>query len=52
LTNPDRQAKGYINALMRRLKDIPGMVSRRPGYKGKLKVPIARMVAFPHIPAL
>lgn len=48
-TNPDRQAKGYVHALMRRLKGIPGMVSRRAGFDGKLKVSIAWMVAFPHI---
>jgi hypothetical protein len=48
-TNPDRQAKGYVNALINRLKEIPGFQSAQLGRVGNLKVPIGRMIAFPNI---
>jgi hypothetical protein len=48
-TNPDKQAKAYVNTLMERLRSIPGFKSIRPGFEGKVKVPIARMIAFPNI---
>ena len=36
--NPDKQAKGYVDALMEKLKEV-----------GQLKIPIGRMVVFPNI---
>jgi hypothetical protein len=48
-TNPDRQAKGYVNALKKRLSEIPEFLSDDPRYKGNLKIPIGRMVVFPNI---
>lgn len=47
--NPDRQAKGYVNTLKERLSEIPEFLSDDPRYKGNLKIPIGRMVAFPNI---
>ena len=48
-TNPDKQAKGYVNTLKERLTKIPGFLSDDPKYKGNLKLPIGRMVIFPNI---
>ena len=48
-TNPDKQAKGYVYALMERLKGIPGLTSTRAGFEGKLKIPIGRMIVFANI---
>ncbi len=48
-TNPDKQARGYVHGLMEWLRDVPGLTSKKPGFEGKLKVPIGRMVAFPNI---
>jgi hypothetical protein len=48
-TNPDKQAKGYVNALKERLKEIPEFLSDHPQHKGELKIPIGRMLAFPNI---
>jgi len=43
--NPDRQAKSYVNILLEKLRSVPGLSSAR----GEVKVPIGRMVVFPHI---
>jgi hypothetical protein len=48
-TNPDKQAKGYVNTLKERLTEIPEFLSDAPKYKGNLKIPIGRMVIFPNI---
>jgi superfamily I DNA/RNA helicase len=48
-TNPDKQAKGYVNTLKERLKKIPEFLSDDPRYEGELKIPIGRMLAFPNI---
>ena len=48
-TNPDKQAKGYVNTLKERLKEIPEFRSDHPQHKGELKIPIGRMLAFPNI---
>jgi hypothetical protein len=48
-TNPLRQAKGYADALMQRLRENPEFVSREPAHEGGLKIPVARMVVFPNI---
>lgn len=48
-TNPDKQAKGYVDALMERLRALPDFRSVESGTAGKLKIPIGRMVLFPHI---
>jgi UvrD-like helicase C-terminal domain/Nuclease-related domain/AAA domain len=48
-TNPDKQAKGYVNTLKEWLKGIPEFLSDHPRYKGELKIPIGRMLAFPNI---
>jgi hypothetical protein len=48
-TNPDKQARGYVHGLMEWLREVPGLTSKKPGFEGKLKVPIGRMVAFPNI---
>ncbi|MFH1481151.1 MAG: 3'-5' exonuclease, partial [Pseudomonadota bacterium] len=48
-TNPDKQAKGYVNALKERLEAIPEFLSDQPKYRDKLKVPIGRMVVFANI---
>lgn len=48
-TNPFRQAKGYVNALMDRLKQAPEFVSRDPAHEGGLRIPVGRMVVFPNI---
>jgi hypothetical protein len=48
-TNPSKQAKGYVHALMEKLKKAPTFLSDTPSHEGDLKVPIGRMVAFPNI---
>jgi len=48
-TNPLRQAKGYANALMERLREFPDLVSREPAHEGGLRIPVGRMVVFPNI---
>jgi hypothetical protein len=48
-TNPDKQAKGYVNALLERLKESPDFLSKRPGYWGSTKISIGRMVVFPNL---
>jgi len=48
-TNPDKQARGYVNTLKERLEEIPEFLSDHPKYMGKLKIPIGRMVVFPNI---
>jgi hypothetical protein len=47
--NPDKQAKGYVNALKERLEEIPEFISDHPKHKGTLKIPIGRIVVFPNI---
>lgn len=47
--NPDKQAKGYVDALMEKLREIPGLLSHLPPHEGELKIPIGRMVVFPNI---
>jgi hypothetical protein len=47
--NPDKQAKGYVNALMEKLKAFPEFLSDLPGHEGGLKIPIGRMVVFPNV---
>jgi hypothetical protein len=48
-TNPDRQARQYVNLLMERLKGNPTFLEQRPPHFGQLKVPVGRMVVFPNI---
>jgi hypothetical protein len=48
-TNPDKQAKGYVDTLMESLRALPDFQSVEAGTAGKLKIPIGRMVVFPHI---
>jgi len=48
-TNPDKQARGYVNALMDRLQKVPAFLQKTSAHAGKLRIPIARMVAFPNI---
>lgn len=48
-TNPDRQARGYVNSLKEMLSEIPEFLSDEPRYKGNVKIPIGRMVVFPNI---
>jgi hypothetical protein len=48
-TNPLRQAKGYANALMERLREASEFVSREPAHEGGLKIPVGRVVVFPNI---
>ena len=48
-TNPDRQARGYVYELMDVLKGIPEFHSGPGAHEGQLKIPIGRMVVFPHI---
>jgi hypothetical protein len=48
-TNPDRQAKGYVNELMDQLKKEPEFHSGPGTHEGQLKIPIGRMVVFPNI---
>jgi hypothetical protein len=48
-TNPDRQAKGYVNELMDLLKSHPEFRQGGGVHGGRLKIPMGRMVVFPHI---
>ena len=48
-TNPERQAKGYVNTLKEKLKEFPEFLSDDPRYRGNLRIPIGRMVVFPNI---
>ena len=48
-TNPSKQAKGYVNALMEKLRKFPQFLTDLPDHRGKLKIPIGRMVVFPNI---
>jgi len=48
-TNPDRQARGYVNTLKERLSAVPEFLSDLPKYQGRLEIPIGRMVVFPNI---
>lgn len=48
-TNPDKQAKGYVNTLKDKLSEFPEFLSDHPKYKGNLKIPIGRVVVFPNI---
>jgi len=48
-TNPDKQAKGYVNTLKERLEEFPEFLSDHPKYKGKLKIPIGRIVVYANI---
>jgi hypothetical protein len=47
--NPDKQARGYVHALMERLKGIPEFLTDFPGHEGALRLPVGRMVVFPNI---
>jgi hypothetical protein len=47
--SPDKQAKGYVNALMEMLKEVPDFLVKRGAHAGGLKIPIGRMVIFPRI---
>ncbi len=48
-TNPSKQAKGYVNAVMEKLKEVPGFLSDLSNHEGDLKIPIGWMVVFPNI---
>jgi hypothetical protein len=48
-TNPDKQAKGYINTLKERLSRVPEFLSDDPRFKGHPRIPIGRIVVFPNI---
>lgn len=48
-TNPDKQAKGYVNSLKEKLKEFPEFLASDPKYRGNLKIPIGRMVVFHNI---
>jgi hypothetical protein len=48
-TNPNKQAKSYVNSLMERLKKFPDFLSDLSDHQGKLKIPIGKMVVFPNI---
>jgi hypothetical protein len=48
-TNPDRQAKGYVNELMDLLREHPEFHQGSGPHGGQLKIPVGRMVVFPHI---
>jgi hypothetical protein len=48
-TNPDRQAKGYVDSLIERLQAVPEFCSPDPRYEGYVKIPIGRIVVFPNI---
>jgi hypothetical protein len=49
LTNPDKQAKGYVDTLKEQLGKTREFLSTDPWHEGQLKIPIGRMVAFPNI---
>ncbi len=48
-TNPDKQARGYVYELMDVLKEYSEFQSGPGGHQGQLKIPIGRMIVFPHI---
>ena len=48
-TNPDVQAKGYVDALMDKLKETKTFLADTFPHQGKMKIPIGRMVVFPNI---
>lgn len=48
-TNPDRQAKGYVNALVDRLRGVREFAAAHPFHEGGIRIPVGRMVVFPHI---
>jgi hypothetical protein len=48
-TNPDRQAKGHVDAPKETLQKVREFLSKDPRYTGRLKIPIGRMVAFPNM---
>jgi hypothetical protein len=48
-TNPDKQAKGYVNTLKNSLQNHTEFLSDNPKYQGSLKIPIGRMVVYPNI---
>jgi len=48
-TNPDRQAKWYVNELMDLLREHPEFHQGTGAHEGRLKIPVGRMVVFPHI---
>lgn len=48
-TNPDKQAKAYVNALMEKLRSLPDFFFQAPGHEGGLKIPVGRMVVFPRV---
>ncbi|MGD9031911.1 MAG: 3'-5' exonuclease [Desulfobacteraceae bacterium] len=47
--SPDKQAKGYVNALMEMLKDVPEFVADTGSHAGGSRIPIGRMVIFPRM---
>jgi len=47
--NPDKQAKGCVNALMERLRALPEFISGVSDREGGLKIPVGRMVVFPNV---
>jgi hypothetical protein len=47
--NPDKEAKEHVNTLMERLREIPEFLTDAGPRPGQLKIPIGRMVVFPHI---
>ncbi len=48
-TNPDKQAKGYVNSLKEILTETAEFLSDHPKQRGKLKIPIGRITVFPNI---
>jgi hypothetical protein len=48
-TNPDKEAKEYVNILMERLREVPEFLTDVGSRPDQLKIPIGRMVVFPHI---
>jgi hypothetical protein len=48
-TNPDRQAKGYVNEVIDLLKVHPEFHQGGGVHEGRLKIPEGRVVVFPHI---
>jgi hypothetical protein len=48
-TNPDRQARGYVYALMDLLKSYKEFQSSPGIHEGQIKIPIGKLVVFPNI---
>ena len=48
-TNPDKQAKGYVDALKQELSKVPEFLSDDIKHRGNLRIPVGRIVAFPNI---